>query len=351
MDALVWRAVVVVGALSSLGASYRTANFVVQAPTPAVAEQVGRAAEDYRRDLAIEWLGKAMPNWAQPCPITVEIGAQLGAGGATSFVFDHGEVFGWQMNIQGPLDRVLDSVLPHEVTHTIIASHFRCPLPRWADEGACTTVEHEAERDKQQKMLVTFLRTGRGIAFSEMFVMRDYPRDILPLYAQGHSLATFLIAQGGRKKFLSFVHDGLGNEQWAAAIERHYGIPSLGQLQNIWLDWVRQGSPPLPEHAAGEGMLADGSRPTNDLVVRAQSADPAPAPAASDEALIAAATPAQWRATGAPPVDPPAVASADPSGRVILQWTRPDAARQRAPIEDASTASVYAPRPGSTMRR
>ena len=55
------------------------------------------------------------------------------------------EVFGWDMKIQGSEERVLDSVLPHEVTHTIFASHFRQPLPRWADEGACTTVEHVSE--------------------------------------------------------------------------------------------------------------------------------------------------------------------------------------------------------------
>ena len=91
-----------------------------------------------------------MPNWAQPCPITAQVGRHLGAGGATSFVFEHGEVFGWRMTIQGSLERILDSVLPHEVTHTIFATHFRQPLPRWADEGACTTVEHASEKAKQQ---------------------------------------------------------------------------------------------------------------------------------------------------------------------------------------------------------
>ena len=108
----------------------------------------------------IEWLGKPLPPWGQPCPITVQVGRKLGAGGATSFVFDRGEVFGWQMTIQGSLERILDSVLPHEVTHTIFASHFRQPLPRWADEGACTTVEHVSERTKQQQMLIQFLQDG-----------------------------------------------------------------------------------------------------------------------------------------------------------------------------------------------
>lgn len=127
-------------------ASYRTPNFVIEAPTPELARRIGDAAEQYRHDLAIEWTGRPLPRWASPCPITAEVADSLGAGGATSFVFDRGEVFGWQMTIQGSEQRILDSVLPHEVTHTIFASHFRQPLPRWADEGACTTVEHPSER-------------------------------------------------------------------------------------------------------------------------------------------------------------------------------------------------------------
>ncbi len=99
------------------------------------------------------------------------------------------------MSVQGSHERVLDSVLPHEVTHTIFATHFGRPLPRWADEGACTTVEHPSERNKQTRLLYEFLTTGRGIAFNRMFAMTEYPADILPLYSQGFSLAKFLIAK------------------------------------------------------------------------------------------------------------------------------------------------------------
>ena len=184
-----------------------------------------------------------MPNWSQPCPITVQVGDQLGAGGATSFVFEHGEVFGWRMTIQGSLVRILDSVLPHEVTHTVFATHFRQPLPRWADEGACTTVEHSSERAKQQVMLIDFLRTGRGIAFSQMFAMKEYPHDVMPLYSQGYSVARYLVAQGGKRKFLDYLADGLRDENWPRATRQHYGIASLATLQTQWLDWVRKGSP------------------------------------------------------------------------------------------------------------
>ncbi len=80
----------------------------------------------------------------------------------------------------GSRERVLDSVLPHEVNHTIFATYFRRPLPRWADEGACTTVEHFSERQKQQTLLIKFLKTERGIPFSSMFVMKEYPATCCP---------------------------------------------------------------------------------------------------------------------------------------------------------------------------
>ena len=108
---------------------------------PGFAQQVSQAAEKYRHDLAISWLGEAMPNWYQPCVMTVQAAPHLGAGGATTFQFQDGEVFGWRMTIQGSRERLLDSVLPHEITHMVFASHFRQPLPRWADEGGATSVE------------------------------------------------------------------------------------------------------------------------------------------------------------------------------------------------------------------
>ncbi len=273
MDARFFRGLAVCAAMSCLGAGYKTPNFiVVQAPSAELAREVGDTAERLRRELAVEWTGQALPNWSRPCPISAKIAPHLGAGGATSFVFHHGEVFDWNMNVQGSRERVLDSVLPHEITHTVFASHFRQPLPRWADEGACTTVEHDSERDKQHRMLIEFLKTGRGISFNHMFAMREYPPDILPLYAQGYSLARYLIDQGGKHKFMQYVGEGLKSEDWPGVTERYYGDQGLGQLQDRWLDWVRAGSPlqSLPDGAPERG--------DNQILLASADASGEPAP-------------------------------------------------------------------------
>ncbi|TMQ31062.1 MAG: hypothetical protein E6K70_23300 [Planctomycetota bacterium] len=49
--------------IPSMGAAFRTTNFVVEAPTAQIAEQVGQWAEYYRKEKAIQWIGQEMPNW------------------------------------------------------------------------------------------------------------------------------------------------------------------------------------------------------------------------------------------------------------------------------------------------
>ncbi len=282
MDAVVFRGLLLVTAFSSIGATYRTPNFVVDAPTPEIAEQVGQVAEHYRKTLAVEWLGKEMPNWHRPCTVKVKVG-QIGAGGATSFSFDRGEVFGWRMNVQGSLERILDSVVPHEVSHTVLACRFRRPLPRWADEGAATLAEHDSEKLRQKKLVEQILNTTRRIPFRELFAIKEYPRDmndVLTLYAEGYSLAEYLVQQGGRNRFLQFLDDA-HQQGWDRAIAKHYREKDVNDLERQWNSWVVAGSPRLnlPEGqllaAAEDGNNGTGS---SQPIVRAQSPESEAAP-------------------------------------------------------------------------
>ncbi len=242
-----------------IGSDYATPNFTVSAPDSRLARQVGELAEQYRKDLAIHWLGHELPQWPQRCPITVAI--QPHAGGETSFVFTpdatgRSAPSQWRMHIYGSPERILDSVLPHEVTHTIFATHFGRPLPRWADEGASTTVEHESEKQKNHRMLIEFLKTKRGIPFNHMFAMKQYPSDILPLYAQGHSLVKFLLLHKGPRHFVKYLGDGMQRESsrnisgtWDAVTEEYYGYKNLSELQLAWIKWVGEGSKSLDPQA------------------------------------------------------------------------------------------------------
>ena len=260
MDALC-RLLLVGLALASLGASYKTPNFVVTAPTPEFARQVGDAAEEYRRDLSIEWTGREMPRWSAPCPIHVSVGL-MGAGGATTFNFEKGEVFGWKMNIQGSEERILDSVLPHEINHTIFACYFRRPLPRWADEGAASLIEHESERMRLRKLHDQVLNTTRKIPLRKLLEMKEYPSDqqqVLTLYAEGHSLADFLIGKSDKSTYLKFLNEA-HQHGWDQALNTHFRYGKVESLERDWEQWVLAGSParvvPADQQLAGRGNKA-----------------------------------------------------------------------------------------------
>ncbi len=214
--------VVWLGAFLSMGASFRTTNFIANAPTPQIAQQIGETAEHFRREKAMLWLGREMPAWPEPCPLTAKV-TMSGAGGATSFAFDRGRVLGQQMNIEGSLERLLSSVLPHEVTHTVFAHYFRTPVPRWADEGGAVFSEDDIERNRHDQLCRQILNTpGRAIPLRRLFALREYPADVMALYAQGFSVTSFLVGLSNRQQFLGFVATGM-NQGWDAACRTRAG--------------------------------------------------------------------------------------------------------------------------------
>lgn len=245
--------VLLLGVAASLGASYRTTNFVVYAQTGAIAQQVGKYAEHYRRTKAREWLGQEMPRWGQPCPLRVTV-QMSGSGGATSFVFDRGSILKQDMRIEGSLDRLLASVLPHEVTHTVFAHYFRQPVPRWADEGGSVLSEDDRERRRHDHMIRQFLRQGRAMPLRRLFTLKNYPPDVMVLYAQGYSVTRFLVERSNRARFLAFVAHGM-RAGWDSAARTHYRFRSVEELEQAWIRNLRN-----PRSDSPSGLLARGPR-------------------------------------------------------------------------------------------
>jgi hypothetical protein len=225
---------VLLAAITSMGASYRTANFIIEAPTPQLAQQAGQYAEHYRKEKALQWLGEEMQQWPEPCPVRLTV-TNSGAGGATSFAFDRGRVLGQQMHIEGTTERLLNSVLPHEVTHTVFAYKFRQPVPRWADEGGAVLSEDDIERNRHDMLAWQILNTpGRLIPLRRLFALKEYPGDVMALYAEGYSVSNFLVSTSNRPVFLSFVAQGM-REGWDRAAQSHYHYNSVEELEQAWI--------------------------------------------------------------------------------------------------------------------
>jgi hypothetical protein len=275
-------ALVLLSARLSPGATFTTANFVVTTGDANFARQCAQTAEKFRAQLAREWLGHELPRWFRPCQVSVTVG-QIGAGGATTFTFAAGQVFGWDMRVQGTPERILDSVIPHEVSHTIFASYFRRPLPRWADEGAASLVEHESERRRQSMLLQQVFHTPQRIPLTTLISMKEYPGDmqsVLTLYAEGYSLADYLVQSGGetgKERYLRFLTDA-NDKGWNHAIRTWYGLPDVTSLERRWSNWVTAGSPDITETDNRQIAQADAdAMHKRGIIVRSQSPDSAPA--------------------------------------------------------------------------
>ena len=234
------------GALIALGfatslpaATFKTVNFEVIADSPTIAREIAESAEKWRTTLAEHWLEQPLKKWNYCCRIEVKT-QDSGGTGWTTYQFLGGRLFRVGIQMQGSPDRLLEYVLPHELTHAVLATAVGDALPRWADEGAAMLSESQSQKLRQNLVVEQLIHTGDVIPFRQMLKMLDYPPNkakLYAFYAQSLTLAEFLIARGGRLRFLEFVHDGHTGE-WDAAVLRHYELENVEALQGAWSEWV-----------------------------------------------------------------------------------------------------------------
>jgi RNA polymerase sigma factor (sigma-70 family) len=220
-------------------ATVRTRNFTVTAPNARVARLIGDAAERHRKEQAVLWLGEELPAWENRCPVTIKIVSE-GCGGATAFTYADGKVERRDMHLEGSLERLLTSALPHEVTHTVLADYFGSPVPRWADEGGAVMSEDDEEQQRHGRLLrETIIEKGRLIPLSRLLKLTEFPDDVMALYAEGHSLTRFLVERKDRKTFLAFVKQGM-KEGWDKAAKEKYSFADVAELEQVWLKEARK---------------------------------------------------------------------------------------------------------------
>lgn len=233
-------------ALSSLGATYETENFRVTASSVKVAKAIAEGAEQARKKVALDWLGEELPQWATPCFVKVTIHRGRSRG-LTSYTVGEGYNTDWEIELFGTLDELAESVVPHEVSHTVLASLFSHPLPRWADEGAAMLSESQAEQKRQRLFVTELIRSKKRTPLRYLLHLREYPResaDMRAIYLVGYSLSDYLVQSGGRKQYLQLLSraEKFG---WEHALRSIYGFESIESLERAWINWVSDGHPAI----------------------------------------------------------------------------------------------------------
>ncbi len=223
-----------------------TSNFVIRHHhARTFIEKAARAAERTREVQVRRWFGAAGDTWKPRCEIyfyadpeefSQATGAPPMAPGLTRIEGEGDRVWGRCIHLHGDPAELLRAVLPHEVTHAVLAGRFGARVPRWADEGMAVLSEPRDRVEAHLRFLPRWRQEGRLLPLRRLLDQEDYPdpRSWGSFYAQSVSLVDFLVDAKGATTFADFLRDGL-RDGYGSALRRHYGW-TWRDLERRWLE-------------------------------------------------------------------------------------------------------------------
>jgi hypothetical protein len=251
-----------------------TANFRIFHGDPALADQVAQAAEATRREQTLRWTGVAPKGvWQPKCEIYLYpsphqyaqmTGQPEDSPGFSTMGMNEGRVITRRVNLRADHPNLVAAVLPHEITHVILADLFTFQqIPRWADEGMAVLSEPAEEQRKRSGDLADPL--SKNLLFTmESLMGMDYPDQKYwgLYYAQSVSLTRFLVEQGTPAQLVDFLQ-GAQRNGVEVELRRVYQIDGFADLQKRWVTYART----LPEIKA-RTAAATRPAPAADVRVR-----------------------------------------------------------------------------------
>ena len=248
---------------------YETPNFRVYHQDARLAAAAGDAAESVRAAQAKRWASPAGERpWTPRCDLYLYPSGKLFARetkqpesspGFSTMMCNGNRVVSRRMNLRADHPLLVTAILPHEVTHVVLADVFTDQqIPRWADEGIAVLAEPHAEQATRAAELHEPLQAGRVFDLRKLMAM-DYPdaKDWSLYYAQSVSVTRFLVEQGPPEKFVQFVQNSQRNGT-EGALRGTYGINGFAELQDRWTDYARQQLAPLKEASRDPGSQPAG---------------------------------------------------------------------------------------------
>ncbi len=249
---------------------YETPNFRVFHQDARLAEAAGYAAESVRAAQAKRWNSPAAQRpWTPACDLylypsgkifTRETKQPENSPGFSTMMCNGNRVVARRMNLRADHPLLVTAILPHEVTHVVLADLFtEQQIPRWADEGLAVLAEPHAEQATRAAELQEPLEAGRVFDLRKLMAM-DYPdaKDWSLYYAQSVSLTRFLVEQGPPEKFVQFVQNSQ-RDGTEGALRGTYGIGGFAELQEKWTEYARQRLAPVKEASRDRGSQTVGT--------------------------------------------------------------------------------------------
>ncbi len=215
-------------------ASVENDNFIVLGPADVV-EGALETADAYRRQIAMDWLGREL----RPGEARAHIYLHLDGSVDQSLLHPANPENGRPHILSLATTRAdLERALAHELAHVVLrARNSARALPRWADEGIASAYDDRERHLIRRQILVGFVEAGNwpplaAILQAERISMQDQAA-----YAVAASLTEFLLQEADRETFLTFLDHGQ-TAGWDQALAAHYRISGVGDLQLRWQRWV-----------------------------------------------------------------------------------------------------------------
>jgi hypothetical protein len=208
--------------------------------------RLAEACEALRRQLQETWLGDVADDWTPRCEIVLhptvagyvrELGdGSLTSSGCATIDLEKGRVVKRRVDLRADADDWMNSALPHELTHVVLAEKFTAKqIPRWADEGMAILSEPVAKQALRRSAMQRALARTPRFAAGDLLSLAEYPaadrRDVF--YGESASLVAYLIELDSPARFLEFTQ--LGQKQgFERALAEVYQIRSLADLDARW---------------------------------------------------------------------------------------------------------------------
>ncbi|MBU0478447.1 hypothetical protein KKC91_07760 [bacterium] len=136
-----------------------------------------------------------------------------------------------------------DSLLPHEMTHLILADYIGNNIPLWFNEGLAVNMELTS-KSGYISAIKEELKKDNNLSIHEVLDKTNYPEDnekVLLFYSISYSLVDFLRSKG-QYRFTNLCRDLRDGKNFEDALRTSYQFDfgNLTRLDKKWQEYIRK---------------------------------------------------------------------------------------------------------------
>lgn len=221
-------------ATSSLATSVQ-----VTTTNSAAETEIRRHFEKLLHELREDW-GRGQEGTIREVIIEASVTGDDEASGSSMYVPDkNGQVWKFQIHLQGNLDDILRDALPRQISALVLAEQVGV-APRWIGTGIGLLSESETSRLRNQRAFQKSFRDGELLPTGKLLSLREYPKDAesrSTMYVQSMAIAEFVTDRWGREALIEFGRLSTMHSP-AVAIRKQFDLESVGEFDLAFRTWA-----------------------------------------------------------------------------------------------------------------